>query len=1565
VLGATASWWETPAAWTVACSAPEADPTCGDAAAEPACGSFPKDCTPEPSSGDSSGAGGGQGRNDTESCKDTAGTDPLHLSTKSAFTEPFVDFQYGGLVDIKLERVYSSADQSVPKPGYRAAGTPGAFGRGWHHNWEAYVTCRFIDVASTTATCTLVRGLKSQKIFNWVQGQSATIGTQETWDYYTRQGVEAVIDGDQDLLVRRVVSGATAEFVLYGVDGTEFHFAQYPVTDSENCAYGDATYCPAAWGVGGKDAMAGGKAALTRTVTLTGQAVAVTRSIKNNLLLSLKDEATGSMVELKSDPSNLALATRLLVNSSEYVAYGYTSDSTPGAEGVDLTSVKATPDARLLRSYAYGGSRASSGHLAEIRGEAPLGQVGPTLVGFEYDASYRAVRVVDQYSDVSVSYPAATNIIVNRGASGANIDTSTHRRSGGRSVSISDGLGQNVMLMRWAQRQVSCFSDQDGRTTWVDRDSSRRVVRVRRFEPSVFKCSSAGDPTASMVAVSDVAYAYGLERTLAAGIPTVKLDIPTSVTQASIVTANTNTIRSYDFSSASVSSDPLGYSCAPTGVTLPAGAAPCRVSETGVTRSRTGAVATETRVTYLSYDQYARVTKLIGPISTARPYPDDVVPMETRTYHAANDAQLARRGRLASFARSPNGAVDDPNSFVMRFDYVQTGVSIVSLRRWYASPQAFAEDTFTLVNDSRGRATSVVGPAGATSLEYFDERAPSLIVNSVGGATRITYGSYARANELTALNADPRAPGATPATMWRETRSYDLSGNPALIERFDASGSKRWSQSRTFDADHRPLKEFHPTDATRLASWEYDPAGITKAWVDELGIRTELPLDPIGRPTGADRVVRDAGGALLKSLHLASYTWETPVDLVKTVTDGAGTTTTYEHDDFGRVVTVTSPNALGSTPVRLEWDARSNLKARTLGQATVVLTYDGENRPRTVSASSLAGAAPVYLAFTYDYDGAAGSMVGRLRTAAAGTSGAALTRTTTYSWDSAGRLEKESVAVTGITARLEVAHAYDASGAETKLTYPSGFAAVYSRDRMSQVTGVNAISSGNVMRSLASQVSHEPLGPVRSMQFGNGLTMSRTSNQRYEPNVLASGPVSLAYTMGWSGNVNGVTANAVDVRSFGYDLADRLTSMTPGHGSGTPSSIYGYSGAAVVQANALSGSTSLPGYAFGYDQQRSLTAVGKYNAAGTQISNTICLVHDALGRLTAVGPALAVLGGPGATACQKEADLASVTVRFEYDAMNRRVARQDGTVWTEYVHDPAGNLLAELTRPATAGGTWATNREYAWVDGQPLAQVEYPTGGPVAGYTYYFHLDHLGQPRALTNQNGSTTVWNAVPARPYGDIAESPGVDPLNGRTVVTNLRLPGQYDERLLAGIGIQGPYYNWNRWYLPTMGRYMELDPIAMAGGFNGPWGPNWYGYAEGNPILNSDPEGLDIDVCLYPSSAGGFGHVGYGGGGTGSTDGFYPAPGANPFDGPGMVHHDDQKDTGKECKTIPSPPSKDQCMAECKARRTRDPGRYKLLSRQCTSFVRDCMKQCGLPAGSYDKASPELFFDGLSGR
>lgn len=290
---------------------------------------------------------------------------------------------------------------------------------------------------------------------------------------------------------------------------------------------------------------------------------------------------------------------------------------------------------------------------------------------------------------------------------------------------------------------------------------------------------------------------------------------------------------------------------------------------------------------------------------------------------------------------------------------------------------------------------------------------------------------------------------------------------------------------------------------------------------------------------------------------------------------------------------------------------------------------------------------------------------------------------------------------------------------------------------------------------------------------------------------------------------------------------------------------------------------------------------------------------------------------------------------------------------------PNGETLGEYERTGVPASPWSTLREYVWLDGRPVAQEEHPSAAE--RYTYAVHVNHIGQPRALTNLVGGVAqiAWAAT-ATPYGDVEETTAVDRLSGKTVVTNLRLPGQYDERLLGSLGLQGPYYNWNRWYLPSVGRYLELDPIAKAGGFNGFYGPNWYGYAEGNPLRYTDVMGLDIDVCFSWFAAGNFGHVGFGSGGSGETEGFYPID--NPLDSDGVIKPDKQKP--KQCKTLPSDKKGDECMKKCRDDRAADPGRYRLTSRQCTSFVRDCLRKCGLPAGTDNGPFPEPFFFGLPG-
>jgi RHS repeat-associated protein len=116
--------------------------------------------------------------------------------------------------------------------------------------------------------------------------------------------------------------------------------------------------------------------------------------------------------------------------------------------------------------------------------------------------------------------------------------------------------------------------------------------------------------------------------------------------------------------------------------------------------------------------------------------------------------------------------------------------------------------------------------------------------------------------------------------------------------------------------------------------------------------------------------------------------------------------------------------------------------------------------------------------------------------------------------------------------------------------------------------------------------------------------------------------------------------------------------------------------------------------------------------------------------------------------------------------------------------------------------------------------VRFVSGDAIGGTIAYSHTDQLGTIQKLTDATDAL-VWDRI-ARPFGDtvsISAATGVE--------QKQRFPGQYvDETGLS--------YNYFRDYDPTLGRYVESDPIGLAGGIN------TYGYVDQNPIKYADPSG-----------------------------------------------------------------------------------------------------------------------------
>src|SRR5262249_35479383 len=276
-------------------------------------------------------------------------------------------------------------------------------------------------------------------------------------------------------------------------------------------------------------------------------------------------------------------------------------------------------------------------------------------------------------------------------------------------------------------------------------------------------------------------------------------------------------------------------------------------------------------------------------------------------------------------------------------------------------------------------------------------------------------------------------------------------------------------------------------------------------------------------------------------------------------------------------------------------------------------------------------------------------------------------------------------------------------------------------------------------------------------------------------------------------------------QGFGYDLLDRLTSTTGSAGSVG----YTYDPVGNRLTRTFSGVTATYAYTpasnrlasismQGVTQTIAYTATGNIASITSNTETPTTLGYNAAGRLTVVRTPKQAVGN---------------SYRYAYDAFGQRLVKSlasapQGTPvlqpLTLYQYDRRGHLLEE--QPWQGAPT-----DYLYLEDRPIAIL-------FKGTLSFLHTDRLGTPQRATDSL-QAIVWDATYA-PFGH-ADVTG-------SITQKPRLPRPYFDQET------GWHQNGFRDYVPSWGRYLESDPIGLAGGINP------YAYAAGNPVSMIDPSG-----------------------------------------------------------------------------------------------------------------------------
>jgi len=725
--------------------------------------------------------------------------------------------------------------------------------------------------------------------------------------------------------------------------------------------------------------------------------------------------------------------------------------------------------------------------------------------------------------------------------------------------------------------------------------------------------------------------------------------------------------------------------------------------------------------------------------------------------------------------------------------------------------------------DARGRRTHVISPMGNTQVTRYDQRGRVIEIlapgENEGAGRRTVYDSngwpiqsISQSGLVTETTYDERGRIQATKDPAGNTTSYEYGADDT-----EQAGLLIATQYPTYKETYRYDQQGRQTATTqhlgegesRTQSQTYDVLGQSVASTDPAGRTSITQYDALGRNV---QITDPAGHATKKS-------WDAFDELVK-LTDANDNTHSFEYDKTGRQATETKP--MGGS-IQYRYDAAGQLIKRTDAGGNI-RTYAYDTTGRMIAEEHKLQGTTLDQKISYQYD-----REGRLAAYDQTDGNGKLISSASFTKDSQGRNIQSSISYgkvddSGIIS-FTTGQSFNADSLLKSHTYPDGSIQTYSyqNGQLAKVTLPNNslitynnykwnvpenINAPGVLKNITVDSAQRPVG----IQIKNN------------EEILAS----RIYQYDKGGRITQIDSD-IGRSKYQYDNLDRLIKVEPSESlkeMGLPMERYSYD----PVGNRIS-SINQPG-AWRYDRDNRMV---RYQDKITLHSDSVL---DIVVDYTPQGHKA------------NEVNILEKKI-YSYNAAERLVAYEstDGTQ-ARYWYDPFGRRIAKKTRLGENGAAEITYFIYSEqalmgeLNQHGRVSVAYGFN-PVAGmaglwstdplwlvYTgneslnsklisyQYLHTDNLGAPIVATGENGAVT-WKTI--------SESFGSSVAINESLQVNLRFPGQYFDKET------GLHYNFHRSYSPRVGRYIQSDPLGMAGGINA------YSYVASKPLSAHDSLGL----------------------------------------------------------------------------------------------------------------------------